>query len=95
MRWRWFGKGGCHLVEELRSKGTEVEILMFEDAGHDVLKVDNRVKCSNAIADFFGSIKSRREMGQRVSYLLKFTCSNRSAASGSPQIHTRLEISEF
>lgn len=41
------------LVEHLRSKGGDVEYLMFEDEGHDVLKFENRVRCYNAIADFF------------------------------------------
>lgn len=26
---------------------------MFEDEGHDVLKYENRVRCYNAITDFF------------------------------------------
>jgi esterase/lipase len=41
------------LVEHLRAEGKEVEYLMFEDEGHDVLKFDNRVRCYNAITDFF------------------------------------------
>jgi dipeptidyl aminopeptidase/acylaminoacyl peptidase len=41
------------LVEELRSQGKEVEYLMFEDEGHDILKFENRVRCYNAITDFF------------------------------------------
>jgi pimeloyl-ACP methyl ester carboxylesterase len=41
------------LVEDLRSQGKEVEYLMFEDEGHDVLKFANRVTCYNAITDFF------------------------------------------
>jgi dipeptidyl aminopeptidase/acylaminoacyl peptidase len=41
------------LVEELRSQGKEIEYLMFEDEGHDVIKFDNRVRCYNAITDFF------------------------------------------
>jgi pimeloyl-ACP methyl ester carboxylesterase len=41
------------LVEELRSLGKDVEYLMFEDEGHDVLKFGNRVRCYNAITDFF------------------------------------------
>jgi esterase/lipase len=41
------------LVEELRSQGKEIEYLMFEDEGHDVIKFDNRVLCYNAIMDFF------------------------------------------
>ncbi|GAB4578403.1 MAG: hypothetical protein Fur0022_11380 [Anaerolineales bacterium] len=41
------------LVEYLRSIGKEVEYLMFENEGHDVLKYENRVACYNAITDFF------------------------------------------
>jgi len=41
------------LVEHLRSKGRNVEYLMFEDEGHDVLTFENRVRCYNAITDFF------------------------------------------
>ncbi len=41
------------LVEKLRGMGRDVEYLMFEDEGHDVLKHENRVRCYNAITDFF------------------------------------------
>ncbi len=41
------------LVGELRAAGKEVEYLVFEDEGHDVLKLPNRVRCYTAIADFF------------------------------------------
>jgi esterase/lipase len=41
------------LVNELKSKGKDIELLIFEDEGHDVLKYKNRVTCYNAIADFF------------------------------------------
>jgi len=41
------------LVEELRSMGKEVEYLMFENEGHDVLKFENRVRCYNAIVGLF------------------------------------------
>lgn len=41
------------LVEHLRSIGKEMEYLMFENEGHDVLKFENRVTCYNAITDFF------------------------------------------
>ncbi|MCB9135959.1 MAG: S9 family peptidase [Anaerolineales bacterium] len=41
------------LVEYLRSLGKEVEYLMFENEGHDVLKFENRVTCYNAITEFF------------------------------------------
>jgi dipeptidyl aminopeptidase/acylaminoacyl peptidase len=41
------------LVEELRGKGKEIDYIVFEDEGHDVLKFPNKVKCYNAITDFF------------------------------------------
>ncbi len=41
------------LVNTLRKKGKEMELLIFEDEGHDVLKYENRVACYNAITDFF------------------------------------------
>ena len=41
------------LVERLREDGKDVDYLMFEDEGHDVLKFENRVRCYNAITEFF------------------------------------------
>jgi dipeptidyl aminopeptidase/acylaminoacyl peptidase len=41
------------VVEELRALGREVEYLVFEDEGHDVLKLQNRVRCYDAIVGFF------------------------------------------
>jgi dipeptidyl aminopeptidase/acylaminoacyl peptidase len=41
------------LVEELRAQGKQVDYLMFEDEGHDILKHENKVRCYNAITDFF------------------------------------------
>ena len=41
------------VVESLRAAGKQVEYLMFENEGHDVLKLENRVRCYNAIARFF------------------------------------------
>jgi len=41
------------LVEALKAQGKQVELLVFEDEGHDVLKFDNRVRCYNAITEFF------------------------------------------
>jgi hypothetical protein len=35
-------------VERLRASGKSVEYLVFDDEGHDVLKVENRVRCYNA-----------------------------------------------
>jgi pimeloyl-ACP methyl ester carboxylesterase len=42
------------LVEDLRGRGKDVEYLVFEDEGHDVLKLPNRVRCYEAITQFFG-----------------------------------------
>lgn len=41
------------LVEDLKAQGKQVDLLVFEDEGHDVLKFDNRVRCYNAITSFF------------------------------------------
>ncbi|MBA2642026.1 MAG: S9 family peptidase [Actinobacteria bacterium] len=41
------------LVDELRAAGKEVDYLVFEDEGHDVLKLPNRVRCYDAIVGFF------------------------------------------
>jgi pimeloyl-ACP methyl ester carboxylesterase len=41
------------VVEELRELGREVDYLVFEDEGHDVLKLANRVRCYDAIVGFF------------------------------------------
>ncbi|GAP14650.1 prolyl oligopeptidase family [Longilinea arvoryzae] len=41
------------LVEYLRSIGKQVDYLMFENEGHDVLKYENRVRCYTEITEFF------------------------------------------
>ncbi len=41
------------LVRELKAKGKDLELLIFENEGHDVLKYENRVVCYTSIADFF------------------------------------------
>jgi dipeptidyl aminopeptidase/acylaminoacyl peptidase len=41
------------LVAELRAAGKTVEYLVFEDEGHDVLKLANRIRCYETIAGFF------------------------------------------
>ena len=41
------------LVEELRGLGQDVDYLVFEDEGHDVLKLGNRVRCYDRIVGFF------------------------------------------
>jgi predicted peptidase len=41
------------LVDHLNSIGKQVEYLMFENEGHDVLKFENRITCYNSITTFF------------------------------------------
>jgi dipeptidyl aminopeptidase/acylaminoacyl peptidase len=41
------------LVDHLRGIGKQVEYLMFENEGHDVLKFENKVRCYTAITEFF------------------------------------------
>jgi pimeloyl-ACP methyl ester carboxylesterase len=41
------------VVERLRKDGKQVDYLLFENEGHDVLKFENRVTCYNAITSFF------------------------------------------
>jgi dipeptidyl aminopeptidase/acylaminoacyl peptidase len=41
------------LVENLQASGKHVEYLVFEDEGHDVLKLANRVRCYDSIVGFF------------------------------------------
>ncbi len=41
------------LVDDLRANNVEVEFLVFEDEGHDVLKFKNKVACYNKIVEFF------------------------------------------
>jgi len=41
------------VVESLRADGKDVDYLVFEDEGHDVLKLPNKVRCYEAIVDFF------------------------------------------
>jgi dipeptidyl aminopeptidase/acylaminoacyl peptidase len=43
----------CDIVEYLRSIGKEVEYLLFNNEGHDVLKYENRVTCYTQITSFF------------------------------------------
>jgi pimeloyl-ACP methyl ester carboxylesterase len=43
------------VVEDLRAAGRDVDYLVFEDEGHDVLKLPNRVRCYDAIVDFFSN----------------------------------------
>jgi dipeptidyl aminopeptidase/acylaminoacyl peptidase len=50
---RVVAKESEQLVADLQKKGKDIQLLVFEDEGHDVLKHANRVTCYNAITDFF------------------------------------------
>ncbi len=41
------------VVEQLRALGRDVDYLVFDDEGHDVLKLPNRVRCYDRIVGFF------------------------------------------
>jgi pimeloyl-ACP methyl ester carboxylesterase len=41
------------LVERLRAAGKAVEYLVFANEGHDVLKLENKARCYEAITEFF------------------------------------------
>jgi esterase/lipase len=41
------------VVERLRSRGVPVDYLVFEDEGHDVIKLNNRITCYSKITSFF------------------------------------------
>lgn len=56
---RVVAKESEELVADLRAKGKQVELLLFEDEGHDVLKYANRVTCYNAITEFFVNTLTR------------------------------------
>ncbi len=53
---RVVAKESEELVADLKKKGKDMNIIIFEDEGHDVLKFANRVTCYNAITDFFTKI---------------------------------------
>lgn len=41
------------LVDSLKAQGKKIDYILFEDEGHDVLKYKNRVRCYEAITEFF------------------------------------------
>jgi dipeptidyl aminopeptidase/acylaminoacyl peptidase len=41
------------LVNELRDQGKQIDYIVFENEGHDVLKYENKVKCYTEIVKFF------------------------------------------
>jgi dipeptidyl aminopeptidase/acylaminoacyl peptidase len=43
----------AEIVADLRSRGVQVDYLVFEDEGHDVLRFKNRVTCYSKITEFF------------------------------------------
>jgi len=48
------------LVADLNRQGKNIQLMVFEDEGHDVLKYANRVQCYNAIVDFFDRELNRK-----------------------------------
>jgi pimeloyl-ACP methyl ester carboxylesterase len=42
------------LVQRLRAQGKQVDLLVFENEGHDVTRLENKVKCYDQIVAFFG-----------------------------------------
>ncbi|MEZ4711984.1 MAG: prolyl oligopeptidase family serine peptidase [Caldilineaceae bacterium] len=46
-------KESSDLVNALRAQGKEIDYLVFENEGHDVIKYANKVRCYNAITAFF------------------------------------------
>ena len=43
----------AQVAADLKRKGVQVDYLVFEDEGHDVLRYKNRVVCYNGITEFF------------------------------------------
>lgn len=43
------------IFEYMKSMGKDVELLVFDDEGHDVIKFKNKVTCYSKIVDFFRS----------------------------------------
>ena len=41
------------LVRNLQAQGKDVRLLLFENEGHDVTKLENKVRCYNEITSFF------------------------------------------
>lgn len=41
------------LVDNLRKAGKQIEFIVFDNEGHDVLKMENRIKCYEEITKFF------------------------------------------
>ena len=51
------------LAEELKKQEKKVDFILFEDEGHDVLKFKNRIRCYEAITDFFTTnLKTEKEI---------------------------------
>jgi dipeptidyl aminopeptidase/acylaminoacyl peptidase len=43
------------LVETLRGQGKQMELLVFANEGHDVLKYENKTRCYTEIVNFFAA----------------------------------------
>jgi dipeptidyl aminopeptidase/acylaminoacyl peptidase len=41
------------VVESLRAQGKQIEFLLFENEGHDVTRLENKVRCYDEIVRFF------------------------------------------
>jgi len=41
------------VVEQLRGQGKEVEYIVYQDEGHDIIKYPNKVDCYTRITEFF------------------------------------------
>jgi len=41
------------LVHTLRAQGKQVELIIFENEGHDVTRLENKARCYNEIVRFF------------------------------------------
>ncbi|MEO8285055.1 MAG: alpha/beta fold hydrolase [Chloroflexota bacterium] len=41
------------LVDHLRSNGKDVDLIVFENEGHDVIRLENRIRAYNSITEFF------------------------------------------
>lgn len=54
------------VVESLRAAGKQVDYLVFENEGHDVLKFENKVRCYSEILSFLQRYLGGQTPGERV-----------------------------
>ncbi|MFW9929696.1 MAG: alpha/beta hydrolase family protein, partial [Candidatus Thorarchaeota archaeon] len=50
---RVLAKESEEIVDLLREKGNKVDIIIYEDEGHDVIKIKNKIDCYEKITSFF------------------------------------------